>query len=214
MLPESFLSNESSRATRERVFRVARPRLIVAHDHLTDMFGFGLHAHFRMVSVLLEKGGSTDAPIRYFKCPLVENAAARAEALADFRKLLQQGGGKTRQGYVLRDVLPAASWLYAANHPDLAKRKEDLAHLGGIRRLGDLVEVLRGINLTIDAHLLTNATGETGVVVVEGRDIKTDGTIECDEPRYRALVPVERQLRPGDFAFGRFRGGSTDWSAQ
>ncbi len=199
LLPASFFLNESSRATRESLRETAVPRLVIAHDHPVDVFGLPLHSQFRMGTYLLEKGGDRNAPVRFFKCLSVANDAERLEVLNDFRRLLEQPGGKTRYGYVIRESLsPGASLNYDAYHPDLAKRQQDLAHFGGIRRLGELFEIKRGLQMAMDRHLLVDAAEGRGVVLVEGRDIKMDGTLACEEPRYRAVVPEERQLRPGD----------------
>ena len=142
ILPSSFFVNESSRMTREKVCQTAALRLVIAHDHPIGMFGLDVHAHFRMGTAIFEKGAQGDIPVRFFKCPSVDTEAKRSEVLDDFRRLLHKEGGKTKYGYVFRDgVQPGDSWLYDAHHPDLVKRKEDLAHLGKIQLLGDLVEV-------------------------------------------------------------------------
>ncbi len=207
LLPGSFFLSHSACGARERLSQIAVPRMVVAQNHPADVFGLEVHAQFRMGLVFLEKGGEENAPVRFFKCPPVENEAERSEVLNDFRRLLQQGGGKTRHGYVLRESLrPGASWLYDAYHPDLGKKKEDLAQLGSLQSLGDLVEVKRGIHSLLDKNLLIDADENRGVVLVEGRDIKADGIVECDAPRYRALIPEERLLRPGDICIRAIQG--------
>ena len=105
LLPVSFFFNESSRATRERLRETAVPRLVIAHDHPLGVFGLPFHSEFRMGTLLLDKGGDRDAPVRFFKCPAVASDAERSEVLNDLHRLLGQHGGKTRHSYVLRESL-------------------------------------------------------------------------------------------------------------
>jgi hypothetical protein len=95
---------------------------------------------------------------------------------------------------------------YDAYHPDLAKKQQELAHFGAIRQLSDLFEIKRGLQMTMDRHLLVDAAERRGVVLIEGRDIKIDGTIACEEARYRAVVPEDRQLCPGDVCIRAIQG--------
>jgi len=206
----NLLFTESSRAIREYLREFAVPRVLVEHDHSTDVFGFEVHSQFRMVMAFLKKGGRADEPVRFFKCPSVDNDTERQEVLDDFRRLIQQEGGKTRHGFVLRGGLPPdAMWLFDFHHPDMAKRKADLAHLGGLKTLGDLVEVKRGIHPQMDRNLLIDPSAPQGVAVIEGRDIKADGAIECEDPRYRALIPETQQVQPGDICVRAIQGNQS-----
>lgn len=199
LLPGAFLFSSSSRKTREHLSEVAAPRLIITHHQVDEVLGRKVFHQFWMGAVYLEKGAAGNDPVRFFKCPPVETDTQRKEILGDFKRLLKQGGGKTQYGYVLREgLLPDDPWLYDAHHPDLVKQKEDLAQLGSLQTLSDLVEIKRGILPQSNKELLVDATENRGVVLIEGRDIKADGTIEYEDPRYRALVPEENQLQPGD----------------
>jgi hypothetical protein len=210
LLPGAFFFNESSREGRERLAQIVVPRLIIAQNHPPDVLGLELHAQFRMGTAILEKGGQPGPSVRFFKCPSVDNEAQRSDVLNDFRRLLQQGGGKTKHGYVLRQgLMPGDSWLYDAHHPDLVSRKEDLAQLGGLRTLREFVQILRGIHVSLDANLLIDGAENRGVVLIEGRDINTDGTLDWEAPRHRALVPEERQLQPGDICIRAVQGSKS-----
>lgn len=206
-MPETFCFTESSRPARERILKVAHPRLIVARDPSTSIFELGLHREFRLAGLLLEKGCRQDSVVRFFKFSQFDNDSQCSEAIADFMQLIQRAGGKTRFGFVLRDgIRPTAPWLYDAHHPDLAQRQADLTHLGEIQRLGDLVEVIRGIHSRADRSLNVDSSTREGVIIIDSRAITTDGTIDLGDPRYCASVPEDRQVQPGDICIRSIRG--------
>jgi hypothetical protein len=206
-LPESCCGTHNSSA-RERIAKVAQPRLFLANDEPDFPVTFALKQFYiRTVGFLFEKGHRNEATVRYFKCPRLENEVQCSQAIADFKKLFNQPGGKTSFGFVLREgVPPTESWLYDARHPDLTRRQADLALFGAVRRMGDLVEVVRGFILHYEKKLLTERDSEEGVAVLEDHAIKADGTIDLDETRYRANVPAERQVQAGDICIRSNRG--------
>jgi hypothetical protein len=119
--------------------------------------------------------------------------------VADFTRLIRQGGGRTRHGYVIREGLPPeAPLLYDLYDPEVASRRQSLTALGQVQRLADLADVLSGFNFTAEAALLEDRKSERGVPVIEGRNIDSDSRIVLDEIRHRAEIPEDRQLREGD----------------
>lgn len=204
-LPQPFLSSQMSRMGRERIRKLCHLRLVVAADNSAIALGMNINSQFRMCGVLLEKGAS-DTVTRLFKCPLVTADQQCLEVISDLRRLLRSPGGKTQYGYVLREGIPGeGTWLYEAYHPDIVRREQDLAHLGGIQRIGDLFDAIRGIHPVFDAILLLDVNSNQGVAVLEARNIQPDGSIEFDDVRNRATVPPERQLRPGDICVRAIR---------
>ncbi len=201
-VPESVCYNTASFSTRERIASISKLRLVVSNDMFARALNAVTDTFPRMASIMVEKGGSQDNLVRFFKCPATESANEISEAVADFRRLVKQAGGSTRLGYVLREELPSASWYYEAYHPQITKRKADLTNLGEVQCLADLVEVVRSLHPGSER---AGVTATNGVVVLEGRAIREDGTLELDESRHHADVSAERILRPGDICIRTIR---------
>ena len=211
LLPAAFFFTESLQTARRYLSQIASVRLIVDHDHPADVFfGLPVHNQFRMGTVFLHKVSERTTEIRFFKCPLISTESEREEVVSDLRRLLQRKGGKSHHGFVLREGLGhGASWHFDLYHPDLAKRMADLEHLGEMRTLGDLVDIWRGLDPQMDRNSLVEGTEARGIPVIEGRDIKIDGTVDCRDTRYRALNSEDRQLRVGDICVRSIQGAQS-----
>ena len=141
--------------------------------------------------------------VRFFTLENPKDEFQAKEILADFQKLHKQGGGQTNYGYVIRDRNQIEDqWNYDYHHPEMVKRKQDLSIFGGTRKISDNFEVRKGrIHNTNDAHLFVENTtnqGNRGAPLIEGRDLRPDGSLVL-ETRYCVVdPPTEALLKQGD----------------
>jgi hypothetical protein len=198
VLPLTSFTSESSRPFRDHVSQNSTPRLFVAHHHSLQALDLNIHSQFRINTLLVEVGRQSPPILRFFRYPEVTSDSQKTEIISDLQRLLKQGGGQTRYGYVLRDGLsPGSVWLHDKYHPDVLKRQREMAHLGDVRPLGDLVEILRGLHIANDRDSLSEERDGIGIPVIEGRNIRPDGSLTFEETRYRAEVPEELCLAAG-----------------
>lgn len=92
-------------------------------------------------AVVMFDSGDSGAITRFFTVPEGESTDVLA---GDFRKLLQQGGGRTTFGYVHRGPSLAGKSFRPADHdPALAARRAELSEFGANAALSEIFEVLR-----------------------------------------------------------------------
>ena len=199
-LPRGFFVNASSQFLREKIAQEMTPRLIVEFAQELPLFPAFMQL------LVLDTGALGDRLVRFFRIPgsVLEDMPEERQAaiLADFRRLLGQGGGQTEFGFVLREGLTAdAPWLFHRHHPNYQKRIADLEYFGGVRPLGELVDIWLGFqNSQMVNALIPGHEVERGIAVLEGREIGLDGALSKQEPRYRILEESagEFVLQAGD----------------
>jgi hypothetical protein len=208
-LPGGFFVNLSSQPLREAINATATPRFIVDFA-----FNFTLgEAAIKMHLLVAQAGMAKDRVVRFFRCPEIPrqvNAAgrpvvdeARQQAvLRDLQRLAKQGGGATEFGYVLRQGIPANTpWLFDRHHPTYRRHVEELRYFGGIRPLGEVVDIRLGFHTSEQVNLLLpGGESNQGIPVIEGRDIGADNRLRREDTRYRALAAKAQahQLQAGD----------------
>lgn len=192
MLPYPAFATSSTRGFRDFILQHTRVRFLIELSFsIMDLYPF-----LRSQLLILETGHKGAPLTRFFQLTDTDQMDQQSEILSDFSRLLNQDGGTTTFGYVLRDELsPDISWLFDRYHPRRKQELQDMETVGKVQRLGDLVSIRRGIKGTplIDG----NASG--GVPVLEGRDILANNALQLEAPRYRMEQPPSRaMLMPGD----------------
>lgn len=207
VLPAGFFSSESSRHFREQITQDAIPRFVITHDHSWHGLGFQhIHPAFRINTLVVEVGKPEIPTLRFFKCPIASGTKQK-EVISDLRRLIRQGGGSTKYGYVLRDGLPPGSpLLHDMYRPDLLDRQEELAHVGAVRPLSELVEVHRGLHTILQSDMLLDGDSSQGIPFIEGSDIRADGSIAYKETRYKVQATSKIQLQVGDLCLRAIMG--------
>lgn len=201
LLPVSSLASESSRRFRDNLTEKAVLRYVVQEGDPMDGGDFTGHIRVRLQIIVLEVGRSDSPVVRFFRCPDLTSEEKRTEVLADLTQLARQGGGTTKFGYVLREGVPTGSrLLYEMHDPRLAKRVEELKHIGPLQRLSEEVTIRPGFfHLVADADALRQDPSGNGAPVIEGRNVRPDGTLDLAEVRYYApLAALPQQLQAGD----------------
>lgn len=205
LLPRNILEGEGARLFRERLFSVNTLRWCIVHEHA--WLGFDIHASFRMDMLVFEVGRGEDAVLRFFRIPELTMVEEMQKSSRDLERLAGQGGGTTEFGYVLRDGLPAGTPLrFDLYNPTVVARQHDMANFGSVSNLGEVVDSVRTLQLVRDKDLLASADTDEGIPIIEGRDIRGDDSIAFQDTRYRAQVPVEWQLKTGDFCIRAIQG--------
>lgn len=206
-LPHGFFVNMSSQPLREYINNTATPRFIIDYDFPFNFYV--VDARLKMHLMVIEKGEGTDRLVRFFRYPEIPMPSqqasddARQQAVVkDLKRVINQGGGATEFGYVLREGIPAHTpWLFDRYHPSYRRHLEDLGHFGGIRPLGEMVDIRLGFHTSEQVNLLipSHETKE-GIPVIEGRDIGADNVLRSEDTRYRALAEKTQpyQLQAGD----------------
>ncbi|MHB9130422.1 MAG: restriction endonuclease subunit S domain-containing protein [Armatimonadota bacterium] len=200
-----LLGGDAKRDLRRFIYETARPKLVISHDHECGLFGWNnIHQSFRVATLFLEVGGQSP-DIRFFKV-LPTASEQLQDVLGDFERLMRQGGGKTRFGYVIREGLADdAPLLYDLFHPDLLDHKQSLEHYGERRYLGDLVDVSFGIP-KIQLARASNEDEVGTTPLVEGRHLLPNGSLNIGEINSRVSVPERYQLQAGDVLLRRIIG--------
>ena len=203
LMPINFFSGVRTQSTRDELFDIASPTLLITHNLSWPEMGLPFHSAFQMNTLIMEIQGEERVPMRFFKLPNLENDALNKEVLSDFDLLLKQGGGRTQFGYVIRDRNQIRGKLtHDLHHPDLTKQRQELITYGNVRPLSDIVDLYRGIHITreIDRLIETDPDNSTECVpFIEGRDIRVDGSLAFEDTRYQLLESSpDEQLRVGD----------------
>ena len=91
--------------------------------------------------------GPPEKSIRFFKCMDAPDPASQEAVVADFSRLLKQGGGQTKYGYVKREGLPPDAPLIHELY-DLAfvNRQQSINAIGEVTKLADLADIRLGIS--------------------------------------------------------------------
>lgn len=211
MLPQGFFVNMSSQSLREQINAAATLRFIIDYE-----FSFNfiiVEAAIKISLLVMQAGTSDDKLARFFRCPeiprqpevdsqqIVDEARQRA-VIKDLKRLTKQGGGATEFGYILREGIPANTpWLFERHHPRYRQHVAELGQFGGVRPLGELVDIRLGFHTSEQVNmLLPGQETDKGIPVIEGRDIGADNVLRTTESRYRALPEKARpyQLQAGD----------------
>lgn len=200
LTPASMWISRSSGPVREELAKRWKPALVL---YMTDAVP-GVHRSFLLAAVFLHPREAQDSLLRIFRVPAGEDDQAITE---DFRRVLRQGGGRGKFGYVLRDMPPPGDTLaYERHDPALAARRAELAVMGSTTTIGELFEVAPA-GIAMDERKRLHATPAQGGTtrVITGRDLQRDGVIAApDEAVTRwALVPEDRQLKAGDILLQR-----------
>ncbi|MEV4364460.1 hypothetical protein [Nonomuraea sp. NPDC049625] len=157
----------------------------------------GIHHSVAIAAALLRGKSVHRPPLKIFQARREEDESAVEK---DFQTLLTRGGGRTRYGYVLRDLPPPTESLDFDRHdPVVLQQRADLAGFGGLCALGDLCVTVPRIHRAADAQLISSEEKPGTVRLVTGRDIQRDGTIAspADEVCWVEAEP-EYLLKPGD----------------
>jgi hypothetical protein len=213
IMPAGFFQGESSRSVRSQVFANYPPKLLITHAHsppkvksqagydLGVQLGLPMHGEFRLNTVVVEVH-SADRCIRFFKWIDASDLGPHEEVIADLSRLLKQGGGQTKYGYVIREGLPTdAPLIHELYDPAFISKQQSIIAIGEVRQLSDLAEIRLGIPLARHPQLPAGAEGCQGARVIEGRDIGPEGVINAEELESRVNVPRELLLQKGDLCF-------------
>lgn len=208
------LSGIRSRVFREKLLEDAAVRLVLEHDHSWQELGFEIVCPSKMTTLLIEVGGSLSPTLRFFRCPRISSEDQRQRVLADLQRLMKQGGGQTQYGYVLREGLsPREKLLFERHNPELVQSQKDMAHLGDVRTLADMVEIQVGLPRARFSDLIIEDEGGSaqGIPVISGENIRSDGGFELEETRCRVTedIPSEYLLKAGDLCLRRIIGNVT-----
>lgn len=214
IMPASFFQGESNRSVRFRLFDQYRPKLLITHTHsVTNVksqaeydlglkFGLPMHGNLQFNTVVVGVG-SADRSIRFFKCMKASDVRPLEEELADLSRLLKQGGGKTKYGYIIREGLPAdVPLIHELYDPVFISKQQSISAIGEIKQLSDLADIRQGISFSQHSQLpLASNTGQR-VGIIEGNDISTEGRINHNDFAYRVKVLPKLLLRKGDLCVG------------
>lgn len=197
------LAGESSQLFRKRISSNATLRLVLEHNHSWQEFGLEVDLPLKVATLLVEAGESSSPTLRFFKCPEVPSSDKRERALSDLRRLMKQGGGQTEYGYVLREGLaPGEKLLFDRYDPELIQRQEDMAHLGDVRPLSNMVEIRKGFPRLRTSELITKKRHKfpQAIPAITGRNLRADGSLELEDIRYWVSkeVPTRFKLEAGD----------------
>jgi len=219
IMPTSFFQGGSSRSVRSRVFGQYRPKLLISHAHsvanvksqagydLGLKFGLPMYGNLQVNTVVVGVG-TADRSIRFFKCMEASDVRPLEEVLADFSRLLKQGGGKTNYGYVIREGLPAdAPLIHELYDPVFINKQQSIIAIGEVRQLSDLADIRLGISFARHPQLPSAENADQGVGIIEGRDINTEGRINHGDFGYHVEVRPELLLQKGDLCVGSISRG-------
>ncbi|SDL63106.1 hypothetical protein SAMN05421869_12856 [Nonomuraea jiangxiensis] len=165
----------------------------------------GIHHNFVIAAAFLRGKSVHRPPLKIFQARRDEEESTVEK---DFETLLTRGGGRTRYGYVIRDLPPLTERLDFDRHdPVVLQQRADLAGFGGLCALGDLFVTVPHIHRAANARLISSEEKPGTVRLVTGRDIQRDGTITspADEVCWVEAEP-EYLLEPGDLVIRELYG--------
>lgn len=208
-LPTSFVSSSRSHVVRKNALKFAHPELFIEDGRRT---GFKtISAAVQVATVLFSKieHGIDEEPVsRFFEIPKLPDPKDSDEVFEDFDHMLQQGGGETEYGYVIRGQLdPQEPWTVASYDPEIERELTELEALGEVISLGDMFDISRGVR-TDGRKPKSEKLGEAEppsneLQVVDATHIRRDGTIVIEDTMTVSLPKKEEQqsiktLRNGD----------------
>ena len=200
LLPSSVASAPRYEGFRRLASESWSPLLVVTASGVAH----GVHHLFELAFILLGRGDGLAEPLRMFRVPrhLDEGVSS------DFANLLKRKGGRGTHGFVLTGIpAPGESLDFDLNDPTIKARADDLANFGSAKPMGELFELLKAN----PAHPLGDVNHEVSGLIrlVQGRDIRRDGTIAPEElnspssPYARSLL-----LQEGDWVIRAIRSRS------
>lgn len=197
--PASTWTSRQAQPVREELARRWRPGLV-----LYDTGGLpGIHPAFLLAVVFLRPVEAGESLLRIFQVPPRPDGSTVTE---DFQRLLKRGGGRGKYGYVLRDMpAPGDSLAFDRHDPEVITKRAELAVLGSTVTVDQVFDMIRpALHLADDRGLLSDNPVPGASRVVTGRDLRHDGTLApADESARWALIPADRQLKPGDILLPR-----------
>ncbi|MFH5833855.1 hypothetical protein [Halalkalibaculum sp. DA384] len=189
LLP-SFAITMSGRPIREKIFAKNQLYYYLENDFSLEKLGLNLHSQFSLSTLFLTVGTQESTPVRFFKISNRSYSASESEIWKDFKILCNQGGGKTRYGFVRREpIKPGDRIAYDLLDPSLKEKVKELNKLGDVRNLNEFFELKRGLHLARDSDELLENYEDGAIPVLEGRNIKSDGTLDEDNIRYWVKDP-------------------------
>ena len=170
---------------------------IIEHDHqgVPNALGINIHAGVQFSTVVFRR---EPGPIRFFKITEAALADGSEKIAKDFGQLLRQPAGKTRYGYVypgsLDDGYPCSYDYYSE---ETEKLRQEVSVLGAKVALSSVADVLRGF---MPLPPRQEQEGDSGFLMIGGRDITMDGRVDLTEARPQARpANVRTYLQDGDF---------------
>lgn len=197
ILPNSFFFGESTRSFREAFLSANSLKYALTPDFNPGLLGLPFHTMFRLGCLVIHVG-QDDPSLRIFRIP--DSELENTPTIGDLENLVRRRNGHSQYGYVLREGLaPGMPIAYDLYSPEFRLKQEKLGQLGGTASLLELVDIVRGLHMTLEASRLVEAESGLGVPIVDGRSIGADGQILIETVRFRVADPPDRHfLRIGD----------------
>ncbi|MBO2437286.1 hypothetical protein J4557_07115 [Actinomadura nitritigenes] len=162
----------------------------------TGLIG-GFHTSFTAATAFFRVKAAHRPPLKVFQVPRREDESA---VVKDFEKLLAREGGRTRYGYVIREMPQwEEGFDFDRYDPVVLKQRADLAGFGSVSTMGDLFDVVARIHTAGHSKLISTDAEPGAVRLVGGRDVQRDGTIAPpSDVAYWVRAQPEHLLAPGD----------------
>lgn len=197
ILGPSYLTTSMRSADWRQEFFPNHSATIIEHDHVgvAEALGTNIHPGVRFSTLVLRP---VPGPIRFFKITEAAVAEGADRIAKDLGQLLRQPAGKTRFGYVYQGALDEGypcSYDYYSEETE--KLRQEVAVLGEKVPLSSVADVLRGFTPLPPRR---EQGGESGFLMIGGRDITIDGRVDLTEarPNPRPVI-VRTYLQDGDF---------------
>jgi hypothetical protein len=193
LVPAARLTGMRNRAFRRALSSYWQPTLVLTAKDAVK----GTPPGFETAAIFLSPKTATWQPLQMFH---VVQRDEPTTIVDEFSRLLQQPGGRVRNGYILRQPVAVEGGLgYDQHDPELLSRKADLTGFGALVPLSEVYEVRLGLNIAISEHALCAATDSQAIRVLQGRDIGRNGVITpADEWSKWVHVTEDYQLREDD----------------
>ena len=168
----------------------------------------GAYPYIYSVLAKLSHPGNQRSVLRMFEVPR-NGAIDEPAVLGDLDRILRMQGGQTEFGYILRDLPPSGAQLvFDQFHPDVVRRRGELADYGRIAHLDNLFEVFPGSPRPVgDAPRRGTGLGEQRVIT--GRSILADRTIAPPDEKTEWVSADRSELATGDIVILGIR--SPNW---
>lgn len=201
VMPATAFASQDS-AERDRLLNHG-DLVLFAEGDPTWAGSLGFHTMMRLALVCVERREHDEpaGPARFISLP---RAGDLTETERELRALFKQQGGKTNNGYVLRDPVDSDRPLQVASHdPRRLERTNHLRALGEVRRLMELAELRRGSPTAPD-----QAETADGVPVMSGRDVAQGTDRESMVKRPHSRQRTRDELKVGDLCVAAVMSGS------
>ncbi|MEU2032615.1 hypothetical protein [Nocardia amamiensis] len=151
----------------------------------------------RVEAVVLRAKADPTPPVRMFRVPADADAD---DVRSDFARLLKQGGGRSKFGYVLRERPDADIGLnFDAHDPAIEQQRASLSGFGGVVRLDVLYEFPPKIHRLQLREMQCAPDATSAARVLRGQDVGRDGTLSVpSEDSWWACIPEQFHLAVGD----------------